>query len=263
MSGAVILAGKAALKAGAGLLSIVAPGELIGAVQSAFPEAITLPFDRKAQEESIKNMGEYIRERKIRTVLAGNGLGKGLFQKSLIGFFLGEKSPVEKLVLDADGINNIQGDPELGLLLKNSRIIKILTPHIGEMARLLGKDNAAVKNNKVELARQFAAENNLYLVLKDSVSIIACPEGDIYISQSGSSSLAKGGSGDILAGLISGLWTSGYSPLASCQFGTYLLGRSGELYQEKWGPESALASDILDIIPDVFAEINLQVSRSA
>ncbi len=260
MSGAVILAGVGALKSGTGLLTIAAPEKILPAIRRKLPEAITLPLNADNTEETIKILGGFIKERKIRTVLAGNGFGTGPFQKSLMQFLLAN-GQLERLVIDADGLNNIAGDRDLALMLKNSKMDKILTPHIGEMARLLNTDNLRVKNNKAECARQFAREYKLYLVLKDAVSVIAEPRGDIYISDRGSSSLAKGGSGDILAGIISGLWASGYPPLAACQLGTYLLGRAGEKYEEKWGAESALARDILRVVPAVFSEINRGISR--
>jgi NAD(P)H-hydrate epimerase len=177
--------------------------------------------------------------------------------------FILSGSHIERLVIDADGLNNIAESAELELMLKNSLSDKILTPHIGEMARLVHRDNSWVKHNKFDCARQFAADNKIHLVLKDSVSLIASPDGEIYVSDRGSASLAKGGSGDILAGLIAGLWASGYSSLASCQLGTYILGRAGEIYEEKWGSESASARDILKLIPAVFSEINLKIHGSS
>jgi NAD(P)H-hydrate epimerase len=253
MSGAVILAGKAALKAGVGLLSIAAPETALGPVRRNFPEALTFPIGGDIEG--------FIRQRRIRTVLAGNGFSTGMFQKSLMEFIL-SGSHIERLVIDADGLNNIADSTELELMLKNSPSDKILTPHIGEMARLVHRDNSWVKHNKFDCARQFATDNKIHLVLKDSISLIASPDGEIYASDRGSASLAKGGSGDILAGLIAGLWASGYSSLASCQLGAYLLGRAGEIYEEKWGSESASARDILKLIPAVFSEINRMIHRS-
>jgi NAD(P)H-hydrate epimerase len=254
MSGAVILAGKAALKAGAGLLTISAADGLLGPIRRNFPEALTIPLG--------EDIAGYSEKRKIRTALAGNGLGTGDFQKSILKNLLSDRH-IERLVIDADGLNNIALYPGLALAMKNSQAERILTPHIGEMARLVNRDNSWVKNNKVDCARQFAYDNKIFLVLKDAVTIIAGPGGDIYISGTGSASLAKGGSGDILAGLIAGLWASGYPALESCKLGTYLLGRAGEIYEEKWGSESAIARDILKLIPAVFSDINRDFSRSA
>ena len=254
MSGAVILAGKAALQGRS------RASHHRGGGRTAWPH--TKEFSGSIDTFPSGKISQDIPKRKIRTVLAGNGLGTGDFQKSILENLLSDRR-IERLVIDADGLNNIALYPGLALAMKNSGAEKILTPHIGEMARLVNRDNSWVKSNKVDCARQFAYDNKLFLVLKDAVTIIAGPGGDIYISAAGSASLAKGGSGDILAGLIAGLWASGYPALSSCLLGTYLLGRAGEIYEEKWGNESAIARDILKLIPSVFSGISRDFSRSA
>ncbi len=265
-SGAVLMAGNASLRAGAGLLTVAAPPAVSSVIRRSFPEAISIQISEKDPLNSIKNIEEVITRRKIKSVLAGNGFGTGNFQKMILDFLLNCRA-LKCLVIDADGLNNLALDEGLAKSLRNTKAETILTPHVGEMARLVRKDNIWVKNNKAACARDFSALNNIYLVLKDAVSFISEPGGQVFISSRGSASLAKGGSGDILAGIIAGLFTSGYAALDACRLGTYLLGRAGELYEEKWGSESALSRDILKLIPAVFKELadasalNRKVSR--
>ncbi len=262
MSGAVILAGTAALRTGAGLLSIAAPETVIKPVQKNLPEAMAFVLREKETPSSIQNLTDFICRKKIHTVLIGNGFGAGENQLAVIRSIL-ENKTIDKLVIDADGLNNLAENPEVLEKLKAFEKEKILTPHIGEMARLVQKDIAWVKNNKIECARQFASGYNAIVVLKDAVSVIAAPDGNIYMSDRGSASLAKGGSGDILAGLIAGLAASGYTALNAGLLGTFILGRAGELYEEKQGSESALARDILDLTGDVFKELTSGIHSSS
>jgi len=254
MSGAVILAGRAALRAGCGLLTLAIPEKISLPIQKNFPEAIVFKLNDKEKHLSINEMLDLINKRKIKNILIGNGFGVGDFQKEIVEEILKLKN-IDLIVIDADGLNILSRYRELmkGLYRKKGKII--LTPHIGEMSRLIEKDTEWVKENKKSSALQLATELGCIVVLKDAVSVIALPNGKTFWNDSGSSSLAKGGSGDVLAGLISGLGSSGYSSVEACIMGTHLLGRAGEIYEEKFGAESALSSDIINILPNVFKEI--------
>jgi NAD(P)H-hydrate epimerase len=250
--GAPILAGKAALRSGAGLVTLAVPKELLSTLVKNLPEAMVFPLSFTDLEKSKEGLRSFIEKKKIKSVLIGNGFGTGDFQKGIAQFIL-EETRIEKLVIDADGLNNLALNKEWLSLKGNKEVI--LTPHIGEMARLVNQEVSVIQQNKVETARKFSAENNVFIVLKDSVSVIASPNGEVWVNETGSAALAKGGSGDVLAGLIAGLFTSGYSALDASIIGTYALGREGEIYEEKFSSVSALARDILDLIPVVFKEI--------
>ncbi len=209
---------------------------------------------RKDSTKTIKILQEFIRKRGIKSVLVGNGFGTGTYQRDIIFHILEEKE-IEKIVIDADGLNNISEYPGLLEKLKGSQKEIILTPHIGEMARLLGRDIAGVKSNKIESARELSSKHKVITVLKDSISVITSPSDEVWLNERGGASLAKGGSGDILAGLIAGLFTSGYGSMHSAILGTYILGRAGEIYERKFCSQSAFARNIVDLIPEVWKEI--------
>ncbi len=250
MSGAVIIAGTAALRAGTGLLTIACEDKNSIPVKTSLPEALTLGIDPTDLEKSIQCLNKYIIKRKIKSVLFGNGFGTGEFQMRMLKYILEEKQ-IKKLVIDADGLNILANYPEMKKIMKKSGKEIILTPHIGEMARLVNTETGLIIANKIKTAGEFSSEFNSVVILKDSISVIA-GSGEIWLNEKGSSSLAKGGSGDILAGLIAGLFESGYSALNSSILGIYILSRAGEIYDDRFGTESALSRDILSLIPDVW-----------
>lgn len=260
MSGAPILAGMAGLYTGAGLLTAAVPGAIASIVQSALPEAMTLALDTADTALSQNGIEALINSKRIHTVLIGNGFGVGDFQKDILLSLL-HSPQVQKMVIDADGLNNLASIPNgvKGLSGYGKKII--LTPHIGEMTRLTGKDASWIKRNKTEAAVDLALETAAVVVLKDSVSIIADSQGKSWLSDRGSPALAKGGAGDILAGMIAGLSLS-YSLIEASILGCQLLGRAGELCEKKYNTISPIARDILNCIPVILGEIEKnQVSR--
>lgn len=257
MAGAVILAGMSSLRSGAGLLTVAAPSKIIPAIQKDLPESMTLTLDDE-QERNVKAIREYIARKKIRTVLIGNGFGTGERQKNILMSVFRNRL-LKKIVIDADGLNNISENKELGKLLataaRSGKDI-VVTPHVKEMSRLTGLSTDEIKKNKSAVAGSYSKKNRLVTALKDAVSFLSSAEGNVRINETGSSALAKGGSGDALAGLVAGLMASGYDGFSAASLGCYLLGRAGELYSGKFGPESALTRDVIGLLPDCFRELH-------
>lgn len=246
--GALIIAGQSAMRAGAGLVTVTAENP-------AFPElmSLILPDDIK---KTVTDLKKFIDKRNIDCILVGNGWNIGEIPQSIIEFLLDEDNPVDKLLFDADGLNNIASNNNLLKLLENTTKSVVLTPHIKEMARLIDRDVKYTKHFKREVANDFSEKYGVVTVLKDAISVIGLPNGQVWFNEFGSSSLAKAGSGDILAGIIAGLFASGYSKESASLIGSYILARAGEIYEKEVSIVSAIPSDIIKIIPKVFKEIS-------
>ena len=150
------------------------------------------------------------------------------------------------LVLDADALNCISVDPGL---LQKARRIPVLTPHIGEMARLADMTPADVAEHSLSVARLFAKEKNCIVVLKSHRTIVATPSGEVFENTSGNAGLAKGGSGDVLAGMIASFAAQGMSGKNAALCGVYLHGLCADMLSETMSQYSILARDIIEKIP--------------
>jgi NAD(P)H-hydrate epimerase len=151
-------------------------------------------------------------------------------------------------VLDADFLNLITDTA----VLRESPARLVLTPHIGEMARLCRLTIDEIRQNPVETARKFAVDNGLVLVLKSAITLIAEPRGRVYINSRPNSGLARGGSGDLLAGLIAGLATTGISELNAAVAGVFLLSEAAELARGELGADAMTISETASYLPRAF-----------
>ncbi len=235
MAGAAILAARACLKSGVGLLTVHVPADIGDLLQASVPEAML----------SIDSHQQYISEvpalRKWDAVGIGPGLGKEANTGRLLRTYLTlTNSP---LVLDADALNLIAAQPELlDKIPENS----ILTPHPKEFERLFGKSKNNFEQN--ELLRNFARQLGVYIVLKGAHTVIADPEGHCYFNNTGNPGMATAGSGDVLAGILTGLLAQGYSSKQTCFLGVWLHGLAGDLAAAKMSQQALTASDIVDHI---------------
>jgi NAD(P)H-hydrate epimerase len=135
--------------------------------------------------------------------------------------------------------------------IRKSRRNLILTPHPGEMARLLETTVPEIQKNRVEVARNFAQENGLVLVLKGARSIVASPEGDVYINPTGNAGMASGGMGDVLTGMVGGFLAQGFPPLEAAKLGVYLHGLVGDFVAHRKGERGMGATDLIQETPKV------------
>jgi NAD(P)H-hydrate epimerase len=222
-SGAAAMAGLAALRAGAGLVSVACAD-----ASKLVPELMTESLERFSLEK--------------KTVLAvGPGLGPA---SELLKKLMSEvRVP---MIIDADGLNSIAGTDFRGRGLET-----ILTPHPGEMARLVG----GKFTDRLATARAFARERNVCLVLKGQGTLIALPDGQVWVNPTGSPSMAKGGTGDILTGMISGMVAQHPDDIATAvRAAVWLHGRAGELGAEEWTDKCLLATELLNYLPKAMRE---------
>jgi NAD(P)H-hydrate epimerase len=157
-----------------------------------------------------------------------------------------EQSPVP-LVLDADAVNCLADDPEI---LKKKSQPAILTPHPGEMARLCRLSTPDVQADRIGLARKFAAEFDVILILKGARTVIALPDGKAFINPTGNPGMASGGMGDVLTGMVSGFLAQGFSPEAASLAGVYIHGLCADVLSKQKGAFGFLARDMVKAIPE-------------
>ncbi|MDR1801634.1 MAG: NAD(P)H-hydrate dehydratase [Lachnospiraceae bacterium] len=245
MAGAAYLSALAAYRTGAGLVTIFTPKENRVILQSLLPEAIIKPMGEYPDEE-IKELVS-----KASVVCFGPGLGTAEpAEKLLRETLISAKCPV---VLDADGINLLAKRRWLLPIIKGKDII--ITPHIGEMARLLQIDPKEIARNRIEEACDYAQSAGVTCILKDDRTIVAALGKKPYINLSGCAAMAKAGSGDVLSGIVSGLLAQNCPVWESTILATYIHGLAGEAASEKYGEYSVLARNIADEVGTAIKKI--------
>ena len=255
MTGAALLAAKAALRAGAGLVTLAVPQTLYGVAAGTVPEVITVPIPDEGMgcfsgTEALNAVLALVEQSD--SVLIGPGLGRAAETLEFVRLFAGNiKKP---LIMDADALFAYRITPEV---LKELPQMPILTPHLGEFAGLVGKTVEELKEDLVAEARRISAEYQCVLVLKSENTLITYPDGDVFFATTGNAGMATAGSGDVLAGTIAGLvpqMDSGLAPIV----GVHLHGLAGNLAYENLG-NGLIASDIIAQLPQALQ--NLANSR--
>jgi len=249
MTGAAALVCGGALRCGAGLITLAVPKDLNNIMEVKLTEAMTLPLDcngRITLEEIQKVMPKI---KASNCVVIGPGLGKNSEVSAIIEALIKNNIP---LIIDADGINALVSNIDI---LKGHSQPVILTPHPGEFARLCECDIKKVQENRLEMAKSFAMEYNVILVLKGAGTVIAAPDGTCYINPTGNPGMAVGGSGDVLAGVIGALLARGMSAEDSSVAGVYIHGLAGDIAKENSGEDGLIPSDIIDCIPNAILRI--------
>ncbi len=255
MGGAALFAGMAAYRMGAGLVEIATAKENRTFLQETLPEAILTIYDPMAAPEEwlLPAMN------RAKAIVIGPGLGTEGNGAEILSILL-EQAEVP-LVIDADGLNllaaseklqkrlserALPGQSVLGAGTANPQII--LTPHLGEMSRLTGKAVKEIQSSLLNTANEYSCKTGAICVMKDARTIVALPDGRIYVNTSGNCGMATGGSGDLLAGMIGALLAEGMEAGESACLGVYLHGHYGDLAKERYGERTMIASDLAKII---------------
>jgi len=249
--GAPALAARGAFRAGAGLVTLAVPQRLRPALAGQFPEA-TYPAITDTDTLGVSTANLLLASlNSYRALLVGPGLGEaGSFMNALLdGLRAPADGPAPPLIVDADGLNLLAEIPEWPRRLPPNAI---LTPHPGEMARLVGRSLTAVRDeDRVTLARGCAAEWGHIVLLKGAYTVIATPDGRATLLPFANPILAVGGSGDVLSGIIVGLLAQGVEPYAAAVLGGYLHGAAGQLAADFWGDAGLLAGELADWVSHV------------
>ena len=252
MAGAAIMAGKAFLRCGIGLLKIAVPKSIYPVCATNILESVYYPLEETSNGVISSKNTDFLLEmcEKSSAVVIGCGLSVCDDTKNLVQSVI---TNCEKpLVIDADALNCICNKPEI---LKNLKAPAIITPHPGEMARLLHSTPKTVNSSRENTAINFAKKFGVVTVLKGAGTIIASPDGEVYINHTGNSGMATGGSGDILSGIIGSLLAQGASPINAAAAGVFLHGTIGDLAAEKLGKISMLPTDMIDMIPTAYLKL--------
>ena len=231
--GSAILSAKAALRSGIGLLTAQIPSCGYVIFQSSVPEAMCETDDSFDFNTKIK-----VDFKNYNAIGVGPGIGNLIETKNiLLEIFTKSKLP---LVIDADALNVISQYSDLQMKLPAN---SILTPHPKEFERLAGESKNSFE--RLELLQNFARKTDCYIVLKDTITTIACPDGKIFFNTTGNPGMATGGSGDVLTGIILGLLAQGFSPLNAALIGVYFHGKAGDLASIHVGENQIIASDLV------------------
>lgn len=247
MSGAGLLAAKAALRSGCGLATWALPASLLALVAGAVPELMLAPITTSGGVWSEDAAGEVLQLLKAKDVLAvGPGLGRFQGENGYLRALWEQTSC--PLVLDADALNVLAAADGLAAWPQREAAT-VLTPHPGEMARLAGASVAEVQRDRIGLARKFAAQHGVTLVLKGTRTVVAAPSGRVWVNMTGNAGMATGGAGDVLTGIIAGLLAQGLDAEQAAALGVYMHGQAGDRAAAgRANPASLLAGDIIEAL---------------
>jgi ADP-dependent NAD(P)H-hydrate dehydratase / NAD(P)H-hydrate epimerase len=259
-AGAAAMAGFAALRAGAGLSTIAAPRSVIATMAAYHPEVMTEPLPETAAGTialaalESKSLAALV-ERK--TLAIGPGISRNSDTSEFVRAIVTRRD--NALVVDADALNAFEGAADK---LNGTGRTVVITPHPGEMARLTGLSIAEIQANRLDIARNFAREHELIVVLKGHRTLIAAPDGMVWVNATGNPGMATGGTGDILTGMVAGLIAQHPEhALAATALAVYLHGLAGDLACESVGENSLVATDLVRFLPQAFGWARMERSE--
>jgi NAD(P)H-hydrate epimerase len=258
-TGAAKLASLAALRIGCGLSKLCVPISVLSAVEAGLTEVVKFGvYDTPTGTLSAKALPQIADVLKTAHVLAiGPGIGTlPETQELQLELLRRARAPI---VIDADGVSNLAGHARL---LKTLKVPIVLTPHPGELSRLLNVSAAEINADRIEVCRNAAREFGAFLVLKGAPTTIGSPDGRVFVNSTGNSGLASGGTGDVLTGMIAGLIAQGVAPFEAAQAGVFLHGQAADLAVEDKTEHGLIAGDLLDYLPRAIKSLNCDCEES-
>ncbi len=251
-TGAAALTSLGALRVGAGLVTLALPEGLNDIMEAKLTEVMTVGLpeteERTVAFEARDLLAELMEGKRV--LALGPGLSTHPETARLVAALI--QSAKIPLVIDADGVNALARQPEV---LSKASVPVILTPHPGELSRLLMVPKEEVIEKRIPIAQKVTSTYNVHLVLKGARTLIAEPGGAVRINPTGNPGMATGGVGDVLTGMIAGLLGQGLSPAVAAAAGVYLHGLAGDLACRALGPEAMIATDLLEKLPDAFPAV--------
>lgn len=245
MGGAAILASKAAYRSGAGIVRVLSAEKNRIALLSNVPEAIFTGYSKDYTKSELVSLFEE-ESKQANAILIGPGIGRQSNSHILLETAISSK---KRLIIDADGLNILAENSGLMKILKDRKSETVLTPHLGEMARLMDCDKSVIADDLVGSAENFSGQHKLITVLKSARTVIALPGGASYISAGGCSGMATAGSGDVLAGIIGALAANPQMSMEKAALlGVYEHAKAGKRASEKYGNISMTAGDIAEAL---------------
>jgi NAD(P)H-hydrate epimerase len=241
-TGAAYLAAMGALHSGAGLVTVATPASCLPIVASMGPSYMTVDLPDDGAGMVTAAAVDRLLEQTHDVIACGPGLGRSADVAEFVRALLDRATC--PLVLDADAITVLADDP--GRLSGTEERNVIITPHPGEMARLIGASVSDVQNNRIEVATDFATTHRVHVVLKGHRTVIATPEGHVFINPTGNPGMATGGTGDVLTGMIAAWLAQLLDAEAACRLAVFLHGAAGDLAEAREGQAAMTATDLLD-----------------
>jgi len=248
-TGAATMVCEAALRVGTGLITLGIPDSLTPILEIKLTEPMTEPLPETKDRTLALSAHARIREMisQMDALAIGPGLSRQAETTALVGEIIQDNIP--PTVIDADGLNALAGHLDF---LKKNRGKLILTPHPGELSRMTGMTVPKIQKDRIQVARSFAQQQGIILVLKGARSLVASPDGKVYINPTGNPGMASGGMGDVLTGMVGGFLAQGVAPLEAAQLGVYLHGLVGDFVTFRQGERGCAASDLIQNTPRVF-----------
>ena len=229
------------------------PASLNPILEIHVTEAMTEPLPETKEgvlgEASFNRIMALLSDKKCLAI--GPGIGTNPETKTLVQRLLQESK--KPMVIDADGLNCLIGRTEI---LKNFEKPIVLTPHPGEMSRLIGTTAADVQKDRIKCARNFAEKFNVHVVLKGARTVVAHPDGRVFINPTGNPGMASGGMGDVLTGVIAGFIAQGHSPELAAHAGVYLHGAAADSLAKNKGSFGYLATDVMNTLPEAIKRLS-------
>jgi hydroxyethylthiazole kinase-like uncharacterized protein yjeF len=250
-TGAAYLAALGALRSGAGLVTVATPKSCLHTIASMGPAYMTASLPEDDAGLVIADGVERVLELTHDVVACGPGLGRSRGVAEFVRALIDRATC--PLVLDADAITVLADDP--GRLTGSEERDVIITPHPGEMARLIGASIAEVQANRTEVAGNFATTHRVYVVLKGHRTVIATPDGHIFINPTGNPGMATGGTGDVLTGMIAAWLAQLLDAEAACRLAVFLHGAAGDLAEAREGQAAMMATDLLEHLGEALASL--------
>jgi len=250
-TGAAHLSAVGALRSGAGLVTIATPRSCVPVIAAMAPEYMTEGLDETASGTIDYGAIDRVLDIKADVIAVGPGLGQAPSTSAFVHALL-ERAGVP-LVLDADALNAFVGEPER--LMGRDGVDVIITPHPGEMARLLNTSIEKVQSDRLKHAREFAAAHKVHVVLKGHRTVIAGPDGRTFVNLTGNAGMATGGTGDLLTGMLAAWFAQLLDAEAACKLAVYLHGTAGDLAEADEGEVALIATDIAARLGDAVLEL--------
>jgi NAD(P)H-hydrate epimerase len=251
-TGAAAMCALSALRAGAGLVTLGVPESLNPVVEPQALEVMTYPLPEITpgilNDEAFDVIMDLVSDK--RCLALGPGMGTAPETRRLVARLV--KSCPIPMVIDADGLNSLSGNADI---LKSNKTEIILTPHPGEMARLISASPKDVQADRINCAREFAEKFKVHVVLKGAKTVIAHPDGRGYVNPTGNPGMASAGMGDVLTGMIAGFVSQGYAPASAARLAVYLHGAAADHLSQTKGPFGYIATDVMAEIPGVIKRL--------
>ncbi|HUL72340.1 MAG TPA: NAD(P)H-hydrate dehydratase [Vicinamibacterales bacterium] len=258
-TGAAALAATAALRSGAGLVTVATPASVLPVVASLGMEFMTVPLEETGDGLVAFEALERVLEIEADVIAVGPGLGRSASTTAFVQALV-ERAGVP-IVVDADALNAFAGDADR--LVGRDGVDIVVTPHPGEMARLVGTSVEEVQAHRLDVARDFAATHRVHVVLKGHRTIVATPDGKVFINLTGNAGMATGGTGDVLTGMIAAWFGQLLDAEGAAKLAVYLHGLAGDLAEADEGEIGMIAGDLVDRLGDAVLELTARRKKTA